>query len=789
MKFLLSEIAEICGGKLCGEDLLVGSVVTDSRDRLFGDDALFVAMSGVNHDAHDFVEDMLARGVRGFIVEREVPLAEGCGAVVVENSLRALQQLAEERRARFGGVVVGITGSNGKTVVKEWIAQCAPRGVKLFRSPRSYNSQLGVALSLMMMEDDCAVAIIEAGISRPSEMARLERMIRPEVVVLTSMGDAHQNNFDSYEQKLSEKLVLAERAQYLIYDSTGSDGAYASVADEIRCRFSDRKLTDACSFDAPMSDTASKRNARLVAAFCKVMGYAEPDFAALQPVAMRLEVKQGVSGALIIDDSYNSDVNSLIIALNYLTAVAGERRRIVVLADILGSDLAEDALSRAVADCVNDARIDMFIGIGDGIAKTKPYLQMPNRFFRSTDEMLARFADNDFADATVLVKGNRAAQTERVSRRLELRSHTTVLEVNLRAMERNINYFRSFMPQSTGLCAMIKASGYGAGATEVARMLQRQGVEYLAVAFADEGVALRRDGITLPIVVLNADDASFEAMIDASLEPEIYSFRSLETFVRAVDAYGARNYPIHLKFDTGMHRLGFQPEDLPALLELLDEYAGRVRVCSLFTHLCVADDASQDEFTRQQIALFDRVSGAVVEHLPYRVLRHAAASAAIVRFPEAHFDMCRLGLGLYGFGYSHNDSLEMCSTLRTRIVQIRTLAEGETVGYGRAGVVERQTRVATIPIGYADGLNRHLGGGRWSMLVDGKPAPTLGRICMDSCMIDITDIPSAKEGDEVVIFSPATGNTVEDMATVLDTIPYEVLTSVSKRVKRIYVNE
>lgn len=789
MKFLLSDIARICGGELLGEDVQIGSVVTDSRNRLIGDDALFVAMRGVNHDAHDFVEDMCQRGVRGFMVERRVPLAAGCGAVLVEDALRALQRLAAERRARFGGVVVGVTGSNGKTVVKEWIAQSISRNVRLFRSPRSYNSQLGVALSLMMMEDECEVAIIEAGISQPSEMARLEAMIRPDVVIFTSMGDAHQNNFESCEAKIAEKLTLADHAQCIIYDSTGSEGRYGWFATALRERFADRELIDAAGIQTPMSDTASSRNARLVVALCQAMGYPMPDLTALQPVAMRLEVKQGVNGSLVIDDSYNTDVNALVIALNYLVSVSAERRRVVVLADILGSDKTDEQLYREVAECVNDARIDMFVGVGENIRKAKPYLEMPHRFYSSTDELLAHLAEVDVADAVVLVKGNRAAQTERVSHRLELKSHTTVLEVNLRAMERNINYFRSFMSPSTALVAMIKASGYGAGDAEVARMLQRQGVAYLAVAFADEGVALRREGIDMPIVVLNADDASFEAMIANSLEPEIYSLRSLEAFVRAVDAYGERNYPIHLKLDTGMHRLGFTEQDTPALLARLGDYAGRVRVASIFTHLCVADEPSQDDFTRRQIALFDSVSRSVAGALPYRVLRHAAASAAILRFPEAHFDMCRLGLGLYGFGYSHNEALEMCSTLRTRVVQIHSLAAGETVGYGRAGVLSRPSRIATIPIGYADGLDRHLGCGRWSMLVGGVAVPTVGRICMDSCMIDVTDVPNVAEGDEVVIFSPAAGNTVEDMAKALDTIPYEVLTSISKRVKRIYINE
>ena len=785
MRYLLSEIAKICGGKHLGKDVEISSVITDSRSYAVTDEALFVAMRGVNHDAHDFVEQMVARGVRGFVTEREIALPHDAGVVVVDNALVALQQLAAYRREQFRGEVVAIAGSNGKTVVKEWIAQSLPQSVKLFRSPRSYNSQLGVALSLMMMPDDCDVAIIEAGISQPNEMSRLEQMIRPDVVLFTSIGDAHQENFASLQQKVDEKLLLAASAKTIIYHSD-----YTLFAESIKAKYATRNLVDAAQV-APLSmkDVASVRNAQQVAAFCQAMHYPVGDMLALQPVAMRLEVKQGVSGSLLIDDSYNSDINSLSIALDYLRSVAGERRKVVILSDILQSAMSDELLYGTVAQMVKDAGIECFIGVGAKISAHRSLFGKSARFFDSTEQLLLHIGEMDFTSAAVLVKGNRAAQIERVSHRLELKSHTTVLEVNLQAMVRNINYFRSHIGAETKLVAMVKASGYGAGDAEIAQTLQTQGVSYLAVAFADEGVELREQGITMPIVVLNADEESFDVMISASLEPEIYSLRSLNAFLRAVDIYGANNYPVHLKFDTGMHRLGFDEADIPQLLTRLDEASGRLRVASVFTHLCVADDPSQDDFTREQIARFKRISDTVAAHLPYKVLRHAAASAAMLRFPEARFDMCRLGLGMYGFGYEHNDNLEMVSALRTRIVQIRELPAGETVGYGRSGVLERRSRIATIPVGYADGLDRHLGCGRWSMIVNGEFAPTVGRICMDSCMVDITDIEGVAEGDEVTIFSPTKGNTAEDMARLLDTIPYEVLTSVAKRVKRIYINE
>lgn len=783
MRYLLSEIAAVCGGRLCGRDMAVTSVSTDSRTYAADAGTLFVAINGVNHDAHDHIGDMYGRGVRAFMVERHCDLPDGCGAVEVADSVAAIQMLAAHRRSLYAGTVVAVSGSNGKTVVKEWIAQSVPPGVRLFRSPRSYNSQTGVALSLLMMDDDTDVAVIEAGISKPGEMARLERMIRPDAVVYTFVGDAHQENFRSMEEKIGEKLSLAQSARTIVYHS-----AYADVAAAIRERYPDRTLFDAASVEVrSQPDTASTRNAQEALALWKALGYV-PGSIDFQPVEMRLELKQGIDGSVIVDDSYNSDINSLGLALDYLRSVAGGRRTVLVLSDILQSGLDDGGLYSRVAGMVSEAGIDEFVGVGERISRHRGLFAAGSRFYASTEELLSHIGDLDVSGAAVLIKGNRASAVERVSHRLELKSHTTVLEVNLQAMMRNINYFRGRLRPGVGLVAMVKASSYGAGDAEVAQMLQKQGMKYLAVAFADEGVVLRENGITMPILVLNADDASFDAMVAASLEPEIYGMRSFDAFVRAVRSRGLSRYPIHLKMDTGMHRLGFTEGEIPALLERLNGCGDTVRAASVFTHLCVADDPSQDDFTREQLRRFERMSVPFMS-LPYPVLRHAAASAAMVRFPEAQYDMCRLGLGLYGFGYCHNDALEAVSTLRTRIVQIHRVARGESVGYGRAQYMERDSLIATVPVGYADGLDRHLGCGGWSMLVHGRPAPTVGRICMDSCMIDVTDIEGAAEGDEVTIFSPRRGNTAEDMAAALGTIPYEVLTSVSRRVKHIYVND
>ena len=787
MEYRLSQIAALCGGEFRGSDSTVRSVVTDSRSLSceMGLSPMFVALRGANHDSHRFIRQMYDRGVRAFLVEREVEELPGCGYVVADNAIGALQALAVRHRAQFRGTVVGITGSNGKTVIKEWIAEELPAGMKFYRSPKSYNSQLGVPLSVLMLEGDEELAIFEAGISQPGEMERLERIIRPDVVIFTSIGDAHQEHFLNMEQKCDEKMILARHASKIVYHSY-----YEPLGRMVAARYADRRPLDAARFpevpQAVIGNAASRRNAQIVEAFCAAMGYAAPAFSAAPRVAMRLEVKEGINDSILINDAYNLDLNSLALALDYLHGVALGRRCTLVLSDIAQSGLPDEELYGRVAEMVSRAGVDFLVGIGPKLRRHAALFSCAKSFYASADECAERLGREAVAGRAVLLKGAREYRFEKLAHALARQSHTTVLEVDLDAMTHNLNYFRSKLRFGTKMVAMVKAASYGAGDFEVAQMLQHQGVDFLAVAFADEGVRLRERGITMPVVVLNADADSFELMIANRLEPEIYSFRSLEAFAAAVTRAGETHYPIHVKLDTGMHRLGFVEEEIGPLgerLAAMDE----VKAATVFSHLNCSDMPGEDAYTRSQIARYDRMSRALVEALGYPVIRHTANSAAIERFPEAQFDMCRLGLGLYGFGWEHNPELQPVSTLRTRIVQIKHLPAGDAVGYGRAGKLTRPTVTATVPVGYADGLDRHLGCGRWSVLVAGQPAPIVGRICMDSCMIDITDIPGVEEGDEAVIFSPEPGNDLETMARVLDTIPYEIMTSVSARVKRIYL--
>ncbi len=716
--------------------MVVDGVFVDSRTSVPA--GMFVAISGRNHDGHDYVGELYDRGVRAFMVEREVALPADAGVVRVEDSVEALQALAADWRGRFGGVVVGITGSNGKTVVKEWVAATAPAGVKVFRSPKSWNSQVGVPLSVLMIEGDEDVAVIEAGISQPGEMEKLARVVRPDIGILTMIGDAHQENFESPEQKLREKMLLFEGAREVV----GGDSNRESVEGVWR----------ALGYDVEVGE--------------------------MPPVAMRLELKEGVNGSVLVDDSYNSDINSLGIALDYLQSVAGGRPRTLVLGDILQSGFSDDELYARVGDMVSRSGVDRLVAVGERIGRHR--FAVPTEFYANVEAFLAALRRDDVAGRAILIKGNRGSRFERLGHALSSRSHTTVLEVDLDAVVHNLNTLR--VPGIRTM-AMVKASAYGHGAYEIAATMQHQGVDYLAVAFADEGVALRERGIAMPVVVLNADADSFELMVASALEPEIYNFESLAAFADVLARHGERNYPVHIKLDTGMHRLGFGEGDMERLADELDKHSQLLRVGSVFSHLACADDPAMDDFTHGQIAAFERMSGALCAKLPYVPLRHLANSAGAVRFPEARFDMVRLGLGLYGFG---TPGLRPVSTLRTRVVQVRDLAEGEAVGYGCEGAVSRPSRVATISVGYADGLRRHLGNGRWKMMVRGVEVPTLGRISMDTCVLDVTDV-DVQVGDRVEVFGAHAS--VEDMAAVLGTIPYEVMTAIAPRVKRVYVKE
>ncbi|MDY3979926.1 MAG: alanine racemase [Tidjanibacter sp.] len=774
MQYKLSEIIRaVEGSRLVGCNVEVHSVMTDSRHSFdVVDRPLFAAMAGVNHDGHNYIADLYRRGVRGFLVEREIDPKDypEAGFVVVTRTVHALQSLARDYRAHFRGTVVAVTGSTGKTVVKEWIAQVAPEGVDLFRSPRSYNSQLGVALSLLMMEGSEDMAVIEAGISRPGEMERLEDMIRPDVGIFTTLDGCHDENFSSRRQKAAEKALLFRRAAQVIYNP---DFDYVEQAVKSVCK----------------SCHAVHSNKEAVVKLYETLGYDSANIAErlrdMQPADMQFSLREGLGGSIVLSDTHNCDINSLSIALDSLGEVAASRERILILSDMLYSSLPDRELYGRVAATVRNAGVEHFIGVGERIGRCAEQFAPGSLFFSSVDEFLKWFTQDKIEASAVLVKGGAMSQFDRIVHLLSRRSHTTVLEVNLDAMAHNLAHYRAMLPEGTKMMAMVKASAYGHGDYEIAAMLAHQGVDYLAVAFADEGVTLRQKGISMPVVVLNADADSFELMVANRLEPEIYNFTSLRTFASAVVEAGESRYPIHIKIDSGMHRLGFRECDIEQLCAMLADMADRVTVRSIFSHLATADMPSENDYTLGQIATFDRLSTAIMQTLPYRPLRHINASAAMERFPQSDYDMCRLGIGLYGVGTA---GLLPVSRLTTRIVQVKELSAGETVGYARAGVLGHLTKVATIPIGYADGLDRRLGSGRWSVLVGGHKAPIIGRICMDSCMIDVTGIET-EEGDTVTIFGGDEGNTVVDMAAILDTIPYEIMTSVSTRVKRIYVKE
>ena len=790
MKYTLSDIARITGGKLVGTDCSVNGVLTDSRSGIDVSSPIFVALAGKSRQGHDYIPEMYRRGVRAFLVSRE-PDAEMCadaGFVVTNDTLTALQQWASCHRAQFRGKVVGITGSNGKTIVKEWIAQLAPDGKKVFRSPRSYNSQIGVPLSLLLIQGDEETALIEAGISRPGEMERLEAMICPDVAIVTNIGPAHQENFTGQSQKLDEKLRLASRSDAIIYPA-----GHTWIEQRLQEKYPEKtRIATTGGYDAeiPFTDKASIENARTAVALWQALGVEPneilPKLAGLQPVAMRMELLEGIGGAKIINDSYNADVNSLSAALDSLRSVAGEQKRVLILSDIYQTGLTDSELYSEVARLVARAGVDCMIGVGERISACAGLFDGAKAFYPTTERFLENLNRTDFIQKAILIKGSRSFRFERISRMLEKQVHTTVLEVDLDAMIRNLNHYRAKLTPHAKIMAMVKALSYGSGSFEVAATLQHQGVACLAVAFADEGVTLREAGISMPIVVLNADSGSFGTMVDYRLEPEIYNFISLAEFSTELRHRGEQNYPIHLSFDTGMHRLGFCENELPALTEALSGQS-EVYVKSAFTHFAASDEPVQDAFTRSQLEQFLRIGKGLRTAFPDReILLHAANSAGIERFPEARqLDMVRLGIGLYGIS-AFEEGLEAVGTLKSRIVQIKQLKPGDTVGYGRRGKIERETTIATIPIGYADGLDRRLGQGAWGFGVNGCQAPTIGSICMDTCMIDITGI-DACEGDEVVVFGGSEG--IKRMAEVLDTIPYEVLTSVSGRVKRVFLKE
>lgn len=821
MSYTIESITHLIGAERFGnKKAVIDWILTDSRSLCFPEETLFFALKTKRNDGHKYIPDLYNRGTRNFVVSvlpESLDIYPGANFLRVESPLKALQKLAEIHRKKFNVPVVGITGSNGKTVVKEWLYQLISPDKVVTRSPRSYNSQIGVPLSVWLMNEHTQVGIFEAGISQMGEMDALRNIINPTIGVLTNIGGAHQENFFSLQDKCMEKLSLFKDCDVIIYNGddelicdcvsktilSAREIAWSQKDDEkplfIRSitkgedgtTIAYRYLGMENSYHIPFIDEASIENSLNCLAVCLYLMLSPDDIAArmshLEPVAMRLEVKEGKNGCTLINDSYNSDLASLDIALDFLARRTDNkgRKRTLILSDILETGQSSSILYRKVAQLAQSRGVEKLIGVGPEISSAEARFPMEKYFFPDTASLLASKVFANLKNEAILIKGSREFHFEEVSEELELKVHETILEIDLNAMVDNLNYYRSFLMPDTKMVCMVKASAYGAGSYEIAKTLQDHRVDYLAVAVADEGSELRKVGITSSIIIMNPEMTAFKTLFDYKLEPEVYSFHLLDALIKAAEKQGITNFPIHIKLDTGMHRLGFLPEEMPILIQRLKSQTA-VLPRSVFSHFVGSDSPQFDDFTRRQIELFAHASSVLQAAFPHKILRHICNSAGIERFPQAHYDMVRLGLGLYGINPINNQFLHNISTLKTTILQIHEVPLGDTVGYSRKGVLSRPSRVATIPIGYADGLNRHLGCGKGYCLVNGQKAPYVGNICMDACMIDVTDI-DCKEGDRVEIF----GNhlPVSVLSDLLDTIPYEILTSVSGRVKRVYFQD
>lgn len=814
----IDKITKVTGARRIGDQAAnIDWLLTDSRSLCFPEATLFFALKTATGDGHKYIPELYLRGVRNFVVSELPDHPEkylDANFLLTDSPLKALQKLAAHNRKACQVPVVGVTGSNGKTIVKEWLYQIlAPERV-VTRSPRSYNSQIGVPLSVWMMDSGTDLAIIEAGISEMGEMETLRDIIRPTAGILTNIGSAHQENFFTLEDKCMEKLQLFKNCDVLIYNAddhfisdcvakamiTSKEIAW-SRHDNDRPLFieniekgdsstkvSYRYLDIPGDYEINFIDDASIENSIhcLAAAlyFMVPPSIIAAKMAALEPVAMRLEVKEGSNDCIIINDTYNSDPASLDIALDFMARRSDslKRKRTLILSDMLQTGESDKLLYHKVAEMAGSRGIDKVIGIGSGIKAGSGFFKMEKYFFDTVDEFLNSGLVEKMKRELVLIKGARSFHFDRIADMLEKKVHETILEVDLGALVDNLNTYRRILERDTKMVCMVKASAYGAGSYEVAKTLQEHRVDYLAVAVADEGSALRQAGITSQILIMNPEMTAFETMFNYKLEPEVYSFHLLDELIKAAEKEGVTNFPIHIKIDTGMHRLGFAPEEMPRLVEKL-KHQTSVIPRSVFSHLVGSDSEEYDEFTRRQIQIFDTTSRILTDAYSHKILRHILNTAGIQRYPQAQFDMVRLGLGLYGVNPNDNNILHNVSTLKTTILQIHDVKAEETVGYSRRGLLERDSRIAAIPIGYADGLNRHLGCGHGYCIVNGMKAPYVGNICMDVAMIDVTDIP-CKEGDRVTIFGEQLP--VTRLAEELDTIAYEIFTAVSDRVKRVY---
>ena len=823
----ISNVLDLTGERILDEDAIVSQLLTDSRSLTQPEETIFFALRTDADDGHNYIPDLFDKGVRNFVVASDyfpVPECASANYLHVESPLEALQALATYHRRRFRELpVIGITGSRGKTAVKEWLYQLLKDDYRIVRSPRSYNSQIGVPLSLWDIDNNTDLAIIEAGISTTGEMDNLQAMIRPTVGILTNLGSEHNDGFASMEQKAQEKAKILFNCECIVYCADDplvthtiaplveSDVAMAMSWSRNHCEAplqidgADRTenattLHYTCEGEPgeltiPFTADRDLNNAITCLAVLLHLGLDKEviaqRMAALTPVGTRLNVIEGVNNCTVIVDSYTSDYNSLTPALNFMTRRAGNRPCTVILSDLSNESFSGDELYIRVSELLNTKRVNRLIGIGKEMCRYCHYFDtLPHaRFYHDTQDFIADVAKGDFEDETILIKGDPSFGFSQIIDLLEAKQHITVMEVDLNALVHNFKFFKSLIKPSTKTIGMVKASGYGAGSYEIAKTLQDCGCDYLAVAVQDEGVELRKASITMPVIVLNPNGVNYKAMFQYQLEPELYSMEMAHDLIKEGKRYGVQGFPVHIKIDSGMHRLGFTREQLPELIDLLKSQDVIVPA-SVFSHLSVADEPDQDAYTQAQFDYFDACSEQLQQAFGHHIMRHILNTSGVVRFPEHQYDMVRVGIGLYGIRTlfdGSEDTLKPVSALRSVIISIKDWPAGTTVGYSRRGVLQRDSRIATVNIGYADGFDRHFGNGHVSMWVGGKLCPTVGNVCMDAVMIDITDVPSCKVGDTVEIFGEHVP--VEQLSEARQTIPYEILTSVSPRVKRVYYRE
>ncbi len=804
------------------ESLVVKDILIDSRRLISPENCLFFALETKQNDGHKYIPYLYKKGVRAFaVLQNKIDFDKYPAATffVVENTLDALQKLAAHHRSQFRIPVIGITGSNGKTIVKEWLYQLLSPDKKVIRSPKSYNSQIGVPLSVWQMNTEHQLAIFECGISEPDEMERLQKIVKPTTGIFTNIGEAHSENFISNIQKTGEKLKLFTKVDTLIYNTDQKDiqevvirsGILQNIktftwgsSDDCNLKIknilqksNETEITagyenNEISITIPFTDRGSIENAIHCWAYMLFEGYENrviaKRMANLSPVAMRLEQKAGINNCTIINDSYNSDFNSLSIALDFLKQQNQHKQKTVILSDILQSGRNDVDLYTDVANLLKKNGIDKFIGIGPVISKHADKFDIDKTFYESTNAFLKNFPLASIQNHAVLLKGARVFEFERISRYMQQKVHETVLEINLTALVNNYKYFRSKLDKETKIMAMVKAFSYGSGSFEIANVLQYHQVDYLAVAYADEGVELRKAGITLPIMVMNPEEFAFDLMIKHQLEPEIFSFRTLKMLEKTIKRNALpENKPVkvHIKLETGMNRLGFAEDEIEPLIERL--YKNKyIYVQSVFSHLAASDKPEFDDFTHEQIKRFEKTAQKIRKAADHPVLMHILNSAGILRFPEAQFDMVRLGIGLYGIGKNDGKKLRAVTALKSEITQIKNVKKGETVGYNRSFVAGKDMKIGIVSVGYADGLMRNLGNGKLNLYINDKAVPVVGDICMDMCMVDLTGT-EAKEGATVVVFDEK--HPIEDVAQAAKTIPYEILSRISRRVKRVYYHE